>query len=336
MAPKRVRRDDAPKDGARDRGRGAERPPRDEEPPRPVVGAPETHRQIRAEHTDPVIPDSVLASALPQDVRNELKTLSSETQEFVARHLAMTAQLIEHDPELAHQHAISASRRGGRIGIVRETLAITAYATGDFALALRELRTYRRITGRDDQLPMMVDCERWLGRPDKALELARSVPRGTLPVAVQVELAIAMSGARLDLGQLDAALRELEIPQLDPAKAFSWSPDLFGAYAVVLDELGRAEESAQWLRRSEVAAEALGLDGGDDDDDFDVVDLEEEEPDDELAAEGVVVEGAVVEGTLLEDSDDADDPDDSDDTVHADGASVFDSLNDDDLAPGGR
>ena len=31
--------------------------------------------------------------------------------------------------------------RGGRIGVVRETLAITAYATGDFALALRELRT---------------------------------------------------------------------------------------------------------------------------------------------------------------------------------------------------
>jgi hypothetical protein len=329
MAPKRPRRDDAPKDGARDRGRGAERPSRDDEPPRPVVGAPETHRQIRAEHTDPLIPDSVQASALPQDVRNELKTLTAETQEFVARHLAMAAQLIERDPELAHQHAISASRRGGRIGIVRETLAITAYATGDFALALRELRTYRRITGRDDQLPMMVDCERGLGRPDKALELARSVARGSLPVPVQVELAIAMSGARLDLGQLDAALRELEIPQLDPSKAFSWSPDLFGAYAVVLDELGRAEESAQWLRRSEVAAEALGVDSGDDDDDFDVIDLEEEGSDESSEpSDGSVDEVAEVA--------EVDDDDDDDNTVHADGASIFDSLTDDDIAPGSR
>ena len=331
MAPKRPRRDDTPKDGARDRGRGPDRQQRDDEPPRPVVGAPETHRPIRAEHTDPIVPDSVQASALPQDVRNELKTLSGETQEFVARHLAMTAQLIEEDPELAHQHAISASRRGGRIGIVRETLAITAYATGDFALALRELRTYRRITGRDDQLPMMVDCERGLGRPDKALELARSVPRGTLPVGVQVELAIAMSGARLDLGQLDAALRELEIPQLDPTTAFSWSPDLFGAYAVVLDELGRAPESAEWLRRSEVAAAALGLDDGDDDD-FDVVDLELDGED--SAVEDSDVEDSDGEGSDVEDSDD--DDFDDDETVHADGASIFDSLSDDDIAPSAR
>ncbi len=125
--------------------------------------------------------------------------------------MVMAASLIGEDPATAHQHALAASRRGGRIGVVRETLAITAYATGDYALALRELRTYRRITGRDDQLPMMVDSERGLGRADRALELGRSVPRDSLPVPVQVELAIAMSGARLDLGQVDRALAELEI-----------------------------------------------------------------------------------------------------------------------------
>ena len=113
-------------------------------------------------------------------------------------HPAMAGRLIETDPAPAQRHAQSASRRGGRLGVVRETLAIAAYRTGDYALALRELRTYRRITGSDDQLPLMVDSERGLGRPERALELARSVPRGTLPVPVQVELAIAMSGARLD------------------------------------------------------------------------------------------------------------------------------------------
>ena len=108
---------------------------------------------------------------------NELKTLSKENAEGVAKHLVMAARLIEEDPQLAHNHAISAARRAGRIGVVRETLAITAYAIEDYALALRELRTYRRITGRDDQLPMMVDSERGLGRPEKALELGRSVSR---------------------------------------------------------------------------------------------------------------------------------------------------------------
>ena len=204
-------------------------------------------------------------SDLPKDVRAELRTLTPENQEFVARHLVMAARLIDDDAALAHEHAISAARRGGRIGVVRETLGITAYAVGDFALALRELRTYRRITGRDDQLPLMVDSERGLGRPEKALELGRSVPRGTLPVPVQVELAIAMSGARLDLGQLEEALAELEIPQLDPDTAYSFSPGLFDAYATVLEDLGRADEAALWYRRADVAAAALQeLAGGDD------------------------------------------------------------------------
>jgi len=189
----------------------------------------------------------------------------------------MAARLIDDDPELAHQHAISAARRAGRIGIVRETLAITAYSTGDYALALRELRTYRRITGRDDQLPMMVDSERGMGRPERALELGRSVPRASLPVPVQVELAIAMSGARLDLGHPEAALAELEIPQLDPSVAYSWSPGLFDAYATVLEELGRNDEAAEWLRRADVAADAL--DETDPEDDLiEVVEEFDEEP----------------------------------------------------------
>jgi hypothetical protein len=221
-------------------------------------------KSVRTRHDDPIIPEAVTPADLDRVARNELKTLSKESAEQVARHLAMTARLIEDDPELAHQHAISAARRAGRIGVVRETLAITAYATGDYALALRELRTYRRITGRDDQLPMMVDSERGLERPERALELGRSVPRASLPVPVQVELAIAMSGARLDLGDAEAALRELQIPQLDPATAYSWSPALFSAYATVLEELGREAEAEEWYTRADVAADALDLDDGDD------------------------------------------------------------------------
>jgi len=234
-------------------------------------------RSVRAHHEAPAIPDDVTPKELDRVALNELKTLSKENQEGVARHLVMVARLIESDPQLAHQHAISAARRAGRIGVVRETLAITAYTIEDYALALRELRTYRRITGRDDQLPMMVDSERGLGRPEKALELGRSVARATLPVPVQVELAIAMSGARLDLGNPEAALTELQIPQLDPSTAFSYSPGLFDAYATVLEELGRGAEAEEWYARAEVAADALDSGDGDDDDVIEVVE-EELEP----------------------------------------------------------
>ena len=170
----------------------------------------------------------------------------------------MAARLIDDDPQLAHQHALAASRSAGRIAVVRETVAITAYAIGDFALAVRELRTFRRISGRDDQIALLVDSERGVGRPDRALEVGRAVDRAALPVEVRVELAIAMSGARLDLGENERALQELEIPELDPDHAFSWSPGLFAARAAVLEELGRLDEAAQWQRRAEIAEDVIG------------------------------------------------------------------------------
>jgi hypothetical protein len=237
-------------------------------------------RSVRSRHDDPLIPEGVTANELDRIARNELKTLSKENADGVALHLVMAARLIEADPALAHQHAISAARRAGRIGVVRETLAITAYATGDYALALRELRTYRRITGRNDQLPMMVDSERGLGRPEKALEEGRSVPRSSLPVEVRVELAIAMSGARLDLGQSEQALAELEIPELDPKTAFAYSPALFDAYATVLEELGRTGEAEEWYERSERASDAL--DQAEHPGDVDVIEVIELEDDDDV------------------------------------------------------
>ncbi|TFD65544.1 hypothetical protein E3T41_01835 [Cryobacterium sp. Hh38] len=211
----------------------------------------------------------------------------------------MAARVIDENPQLAHQHVMSAARRAGRIGVVRESLAITAYATGDFALALRELRTYRRISGSNDQLPLMVDSERGVGRPDRALELGRSVDRSTLAPSVQVGLAIAMSGARLDLGETDAALVELEISQLNPNTAFSYSPELFAAYAEVLSELGREDEADEWLQRASRADAAIGASGDDDE----TVEIEEMEEDDDAA--------------LAADAADAGDEDDEDDRVAA-------------------
>ena len=225
-----------------DRGPRASRPPQSDE------------RRV----TGPEIPEEITPRDLHPSARNELKTLSKENADEVARHLAMASRLIDEQPELAHEHALAASRRAGRIALVRETVAITAYAIGDFALALRELRTYRRISGKDDQIALMVDSERGMGRPDRALETGRAVDRSALPVETRVALAIAMSGARLDRDERELALGELEIPELDPNRAFSWSPALFAARAAVLEDLGREEEARFWAERADAASAALG------------------------------------------------------------------------------
>lgn len=238
------------KDGAK--RPASARPGADGRPPRA-----RDDEDSRPRHDDPPLPEDVAANQLDKVARAELKSLSKDNADWVARHLVMASRLIDSDPELAHKHALAAGRRAGRIAVVRESVGITAYAIGEFELALRELRTYRRLSGRDDQLPLMVDSERGVGRPEKALELGRSVPRASLDPAVQVALAIAMSGARLDLGQAEAALGELQIPQLDPERAYSYSPALFDAYATVLEDLGRTEEAEQWWQRSDRATIAL-------------------------------------------------------------------------------
>ena len=206
----------------------------------------------------------------------------------------MASKLIDEDPALAHEHALAASRRAGRIAIVRETLGITAYATGDFALALRELRTYRRISGKDDQIALMVDSERGIGRSDRALETGRAVDRSGLETPVRVALAIAMSGARLDQGDLELALGELEIPELDPDRAFEWSPALFAARAAVLEDLGRTDEAEFWAHRAEVAAEALGID---------------EAGDEEIFIEDSMIEGEFLDDDVAEPVDETDEAD---------------------------
>ncbi|MGF2947630.1 hypothetical protein ACQUSX_00010 [Microbacterium sp. YY-02] len=281
---------------------------------------------MRERVPEPPLPDEITAKDLHPAARNELKTLSKENAEQVARHLAMVAQLVDDDPARAHEHALAASRRAGRVAVVRETLAITAYGVGDFALALRELRTYRRISGSDDQIALIVDSERGVGRPDRALEEGRGVDRAALTPAVRVALAIAMSGARLDRGETELALGELEIPELDPDRAFDWSPALFSARAAVLDDLGRTEEAAFWTQRAEVAASALGLDGEYDEifvedglvEDFEDENVEDEdvEADDQPADADTTSDtgaetdsGAELESDAAESADPEEDPD---------------------------
>ncbi len=149
-------------------------------------------------------------SQLDRQARQRLRTLSKESAERVGRHLVMAGLLVEDDPELAYQHAQSAVRRAGRVDVVREAVALTAYATGRYAEALREIRTVRRLSGLDALRAIEADCERGLGRPERALDLAAAPPSKDMTVTDRVELALVASGARLDLDQPEAALLVLD------------------------------------------------------------------------------------------------------------------------------
>lgn len=180
---------------------------------------------------------------LDRAARGPLRTLSKNNADMVARHLVMAGRLIDLDPEMAYQHAQAAQRRAGRVDVVRESLALTAYATGRFAEALRELRTVRRLSGIDAHRPMEADCERGLGRPERALAIVAETDMKKMSEADRVELSIVASGARADLGENEAGLLVLESQILDDVK----DPELLRRLKLVradrLTELGRTAEA---------------------------------------------------------------------------------------------
>ena len=115
---------------------------------------------------------------------------------------------------MAHQHAVFARSLATRLASVREVVGITGYLTGHYADALADLRAARRITGRADMLPMMADCERGLGRPERALAMWDDPQVARLDVATRIELLIVVAGARRDIGQDESAAVMLQVPEL--------------------------------------------------------------------------------------------------------------------------
>ncbi|MEX3632348.1 hypothetical protein VVR27_08990, partial [Rothia sp. LK2492] len=206
----------------------------------------------------PEIDTDVTGQELENWTLRALRQLEAQNAEGVAKHLVMVGRYIDIDPEFALEHAVAASKRAGRIGLVREVVGVAAYAADDYELCLRELRTHRRISGSNDHLALMVDCERALGRMEKALTLAEEAKDEEVPAAVRAEVAIVVSGIHHDAGELKKAISALEIPELDPKRGFDYSPRLFEAYADLLEEDGRVAEARRWARLAVVTEAALG------------------------------------------------------------------------------
>jgi tetratricopeptide (TPR) repeat protein len=217
-----------------------------------------SRRQPRPPRPDePAIPPGIDARQLAPDIRRELTTLDRVNADVVARHLVAAGELLDDDPQAALAHARAARARSGRIAAVREAVGIAAYHCGDWHQALAELRAARRMGSKSALLPLLADCERGVGRPERAIELARSPEAAELSGDDADELRIVVAGARTDLGQLDQALALLSSPPPDPARIGETAARLDYAYAETLLALGRTDEALQWF----LHAAAADIDG---------------------------------------------------------------------------
>ena len=180
-------------------------------------------------------------------------SLPKTLAEDVAKNLVMVARLLDEEPEEAYAYSRVALRLASRVPSVREAAGFASYATQRYSEALTEFRAARRMTGLADLWPVMADCERGLGRPERALEMAGAPEVKRLDKAGQIEMRLVAAGARRDMGQLDAAVVTLQCPELGARQVQPWTARLRYAYADALIAAGREEEARDWFAK---AAEA--------------------------------------------------------------------------------
>ncbi|MFC7467411.1 hypothetical protein ACFQVA_07085 [Actinomadura keratinilytica] len=167
-------------------------------------------------------------------MRQELLSLPKTLADDVARNLVMVARLIDEEPEEAYAYSRIALRLASRVAAVREAAGFAAYANQKYSEALAEFRAARRMTGSADLWPVMADCERGMGRPERALAMAGEPEVRRLDKAGQVEMRLVAAGARRDMDQLDAAIVTLQSPELASNSVQPWTARLRYAYADAL------------------------------------------------------------------------------------------------------
>ncbi|MEV6546259.1 hypothetical protein [Streptomyces sp. NPDC051665] len=251
--------------------------------------------------------------------------------EDVSKNLVMVARLIDEDPEAAYAYSKIALRLASRVAAVREAAGFAAYANQKYSEALAEFRAARRMTGSVDLWPVMADCERGLGRPEKALEMAGAAEVHKLDKAGQVEMRLVAAGARRDMDQLDAAIVTLQSPELASNTVQPWTARLRYAYADALLAAGREGEAREWFAKavesdkdgSTDASDRLAeMDGVEFVDAF-VEDEDEDDSDTEIDAETEVddevepQDDVSVVDELDDEDDDIEDEDEDDDEAAA-------------------
>ncbi|SDS11227.1 hypothetical protein SAMN04488570_1157 [Nocardioides scoriae] len=208
-----------------------------------------TEGQVK--YDGPPIPEEITGKELDRNIAAQLKSLPEKLAQRVARHLVAAGELIDSDPKIAYQHTLAARARAGRLAVVREAVGEAAYAAGEYSEALAELKSAKRMNGAQDYVAIIADCERALGRPDRALAVVKNAPKDKLAPALLAELTIVEAGARRDRGEMDAALRTLETSPLLSKSREPWVARLRYAYADALAEAGRGNDALTWFHRTD-------------------------------------------------------------------------------------
>ncbi|MFV1962391.1 MAG: tetratricopeptide repeat protein [Acidimicrobiia bacterium] len=146
---------------------------------------------------------SVTSGQLPKWVREEIvRSTPKDRREPALGHLSKGMQEFADErygaalPELR-----SAKELSPRSSTVRELLGLSAYRSGRWEEGLRELRTFRRITGDLIHMPVEMDCLRALGRKEDVTKTWDRIQEHDISATVSNEARVVYASFLLDEGK---------------------------------------------------------------------------------------------------------------------------------------
>jgi len=143
---------------------------------------------------------SVKGGQLPKWVREEIqRSTPKDRRQPALNHLgtAMESFADERYPAAVNELR-KAKELSPRSATIRELLGLSAYRAGYWEEALRELRTFRRITGDLIHYPVEMDCLRALGRTDDVIKAWERLQGYDISATVNHEARVVYASFLLD------------------------------------------------------------------------------------------------------------------------------------------
>lgn len=146
---------------------------------------------------------AVPSGQLPKWVRDEIvRSTPKDRRDPAMNHLTRAMNDFANEryraavPELR-----KAKKLSPRSSVVRELLGLSAYRSGQWEEALRELRTFRRITGDLMHMPVEMDCLRALDRGEDVTKTWERLQSHDVSPAVNHEARVVYASFLLDQGK---------------------------------------------------------------------------------------------------------------------------------------
>jgi tetratricopeptide (TPR) repeat protein len=156
-------------------------------------------RSTRTKRVGPDTTNELKSNARPRDVDKLASRLADATRAYerdrYGQALTMLRPLVRAAPGSAE---------------IRELYGLTLYRLGRWEDALRELRAFTDLSGSVDQIPVLADCERALGRHDQVAFLWAELRKAGAGSDVLTEGRLVTAGALADRGRLSEAISLLE------------------------------------------------------------------------------------------------------------------------------